>query len=309
MAFAIGCLAGCTSFGDQIGDAVFVKHPNSAQVKGERLTLNILSASPPSTQSTASAASAAFSQFALSQIEATLKAEAKRYRAGYSAETTKILDASHVLTGLHFKREINTHSNGGGSTAMEFCVDIFRISGTSNELMTFGAGAISLSNSKAKVVAFDLTSPFGFDVLNPWELVTDWFGNDKPRLINDNQVDLLVQVDLASLQKNKAGALVQVPMGSKVFSYQDETLGSGTPSNCKSPISAPNAVGISNVDDAFLAPEPFGGAGSGQRPIVIAKVSVTEVDEFGERVEEFSTLFDENRSGIEGQLNNLLNVE
>lgn len=310
--------SGCSSVGEQVSDIVFVPHPSSAVVKNDSTSLSLIHEEPPGTPAIAAPAAAALIGAGLNQIQKSLEAESKRYVATYSAGRTEIRNqfAEYPLKGLLFERHVRVNREEGqdGDLAMRFCAAIEAID-KNEKFFALRPYGIDFHNSKAKVIAFDMLSPFGFDLLNPWELITDWFG-DGPKFPADNTVDLVVKVEFQNLILDTETKQPKViPLGVREFRFkgielqnaanEDESENALIKNSCDGYDGTPPTGNLEKLDlktvMAFPAPTETGSPDT----IYNVSVTVTEVDEFGERVKDLSDTFKENRPAVQNQLNDL----
>ncbi|MEQ8226814.1 MAG: hypothetical protein RIA64_01920 [Rhodospirillales bacterium] len=285
-------------------------------------------------------ASTALVGAALDQVEKSIEAEGKRFIQGYSKSITvnnfcvkaagvgntpkKVggMTVYNRLAAIRFYRIVGKDSSKGlkGRTAMSYCLRIDPVAGSDGKLFQVAPIALDFHYSKAKVVAFDLLSPFGVDVLNPWEVVTNLFKDDGVRLINDDDVDLTLSLKVDNLRLNTKNntiettnlAKLEFPTYKKLKmrSAEDERTSDKTDAitkvKCGSQselIAAYNAsTPAGPTADAtryFAAPDRIGNVS-----IVTITVNATEVDDFGERVKQLGEKFKSEKAGFQERLSN-----
>ena len=241
-------VAGCSSVGKQVSDIVFWPHSQSTHTEGEKTNLTVVPYKPVLEDSKKLLArldklkksiddTEGFLQFgpagiaaslisaAFDQVGKELDRESKRYLATYSATTSARIDKK--LEGLFvFERYVGLNAkepDSAGKIAMRYCGVLVSESkptsqGKEVDLVRVIPYGLDLYMSKAKVVAFDLTSPFGIDFLNPWEGITNQF-SDNPgkrgvRLIADDQIDLTIEHSLTARKiDTKSYSLKTVNLG------------------------------------------------------------------------------------------------
>lgn len=215
---------GCSSLGGQLTDVVFVPYANSAKTSDETLALDLVFDDEPTRTHESlglpAAGAAAVAGAVISQIDATLKAEAERYQASYAAESSSDQfyyvavkgkpfagGATRVkFAGARLIRTIPGKKGGAPELAMSAC--FVALPTSTDAFFHLVPVSYSLRRSKAKIVAFDLTSPFGVDILNPWEILTDPImngGYDLPP--TDNTLDVSISARLANPHYDKEGKL------------------------------------------------------------------------------------------------------
>lgn len=232
-------LSACSSVGGQLADVVFVPNGRSAKVDAERVEVN-LAFSPVSTnlvkvvedkkneltfEFLSGGLSGALASAVVDEVSETLAAEAERYQATYSAEAggehffiapyVAKIDRSAKADGLPrtnvrfagFKLTRTAEARGDKKkAAMTAC--FIALPGSTDAFFHLIPVSYELNYSKAKLIAFDLTSPFGVDILNPWEIVTDpLFGDGYELPPTDRDLDLRISVTLDNLSYDKDGKL------------------------------------------------------------------------------------------------------
>jgi hypothetical protein len=314
-------LSACASLGEQASDIIFVPHADSAKVDGEATTLTLFFKRPEEAQQELAAAAVAapvLIGMALDGVQQMLADEKERYIGAYSATATVYSEAGKPVfpTGFLFERKVKI--DGTLQPAMRFCGDFQKLGET---LFVIRPYATDLLKSRAKVVAFDATSPFGFDVLNPWELVTDWFG-DGPRIPPvDDDVDMIIDMSFSGLRYDeKSGERKVVALGRRSFERKDIKIGkkkTPPPGEEGSPTcdgfkgrTEREMEGIKdgpqlNFNAVMAAPKPISDA-PGEPTIFNVVITATESDAFAKRVEQLSDRFSSERPGLEGRLNEIM---
>ncbi len=321
----------CSSLGEQASDIIFIPHRNSAKIddaatlalffeykekeKEDELAAESMRAAFPGA---VAVLGPALIGLALDGIEQGLADESGRYVASYSAgrtvRTTKEAARAKPLAGFLFERRVEGGEDKDGGKnyieGMRFCAAIDMID-EANGLFVIRPYAIEMFRSKAKVVAFDMTSPFGFDLLNPWEVVTDWIDHP-PRFPADDAIDVAVEVELTSLAYDKAGNVAKtVSHGKRAFAFKDVPLGapkSGDPSTCKDyrPVKPEPLDDTKQLQLGSLMAMPRPTSAESDLIVYNVVVTATETDEFGKRVKVVSDRFKKERPGLEGTLTDIL---
>jgi hypothetical protein len=221
----LAMLTGCASLGNQLSDAIFIPTPGSDKREGERVTLELAySTRAPTDENRVrkpdtvderyeslksfglSLGPAAIADTVVATISQTLLEESKRYEATYSSEAVSdqfyhaakpLVDHSKAreketptdirFAGFKMTREVAV----SGETKAAITICGVALPGQEDAFFFLVPVSYSMNYTKAKLVGFDLTSPFGVDLLNPWEIVTDPLSgqgfNFGPK---DNDVDL-----------------------------------------------------------------------------------------------------------------------
>ena len=223
---SIGMLSGCSSLGNQVTDIVFIPNPNSDFRNAEKVHLELgfsdkaefnevqIDADGDANRFGISAASIA--EQAISSISSALTEEAKRYEATYSArsvtdqfyytktagQTAKFLKnpTSIKLAAFKLQRTVSQ----GDQHAISVCGIV--LPGQDSKFFFMVPVSYNLEKTKAKLVGFDLTSPFGVDLLNPWELLTNPLSG-KPLSLGpkDDDLDLTLSVSFDYLSYTDEG--------------------------------------------------------------------------------------------------------
>lgn len=215
-------LTGCSSLGGQLADVVFVPNAHSAKTADETTDLELAFSGKPAPEEVKleiAGAAPAIAAAVVDQIGKTLAAEAERYQATYSAEASgdrfyhtsfdpskrpTFAKTNIRLAGFKISRHVKVR--GKNEAAMAAC--FIAIPGSTDAYFYIVPVAYDIPYAKAKMVAFDLTSPFGVDVLNPWEIITDPLINgayEAPP--KDKDIDLKFSVSLQNLYFDKDGKL------------------------------------------------------------------------------------------------------
>ncbi|MEQ9559802.1 MAG: hypothetical protein RIG67_28845 [Rhodospirillales bacterium] len=323
---AVMVLAGCSSIGKQLSDIFFVPHPNSAETEGEITELHLIYKTKPAgaVAGALPALGPVLAAAAVKEIEGAIEAESKRYVASYSASVSGEFfeNTSKILRGIRFVRKINAKSgeDAVAPTAMSLCM-LVDVLPSAQSVFRLRPYSLTFVSSKAKVVVFDLLSPFGFDLLNPWELVTDWFQGG-PKLVQDDDVDLTIDVKVTNLILEKQSNLMKtVELGSlslplkKTKMATPPTVPDHTAPGIRTrPCDEQNfddliksngsmAAGTLNFDGFMPRPRKISEGDTAE--LFTVSVNVTEVDDFGARVKELGEKFKEKKEGFQEQLNNL----
>jgi len=321
-------LSGCASIGEQVSDIVFIPHHKSSFVKNEENSLTLIYGSKNKTEPiaqnnpqvkaalagslTVGTIASALIGVGLDQVEKSLEAESKRYIASYSSGDSAIIENfdTSELKGFIFTRMIKKEK------AMKFC-GRFQVIDPISKIFIVKPYAIDLYKTKAKIVAFDLTSPFGIDLLNPWEVVTDWFGDSPPRIINDNKIDLNIGISFTNFTIDKKdGSAKIVNLGSQTFPFNNLKAGAPNDMNSESnivknscedfdPYSRIDVRDSDAADMQAIMISPKTVSNQSKHTIFGVTMKITEVDEFSKRVKELDSTFKSQRPGIQNQLNNL----
>lgn len=308
---------GCSSLNRNLSNLFFPPNPNSDIRTGETVEINLIfdktrkevaQTYPKNLGVRSGAAAGPIIDLALSQLQKFFEEEAKRYSASYSAVAVSDIfyvgvanDAPINLQGIHFKRNVK------GDTAMELCLQVYpTLDKTAFEIKPV---SVVVRKAKAKLIAFDWFSPFGFDLLAPWTaLKGDW------STLYDNDVDLRVQFTLTAVwvdEKQKGHSEV---VATSEFKLQNTKLGE--------PIWYVDRSSPQDTDNCELIVKkeltvskgsaPFRGQLFQAVPRSVVKIAkdqeifgtgnfilniiVTEYDQFGERVKELGTKIEENKS-------------
>ncbi|MEQ8230695.1 MAG: hypothetical protein RLW61_10830 [Gammaproteobacteria bacterium] len=320
-------IGGCGSLGRQASDIVFVPHRHSAHVDGERVELELVFHShfkesrsePVSARAEVAGLPAVVAPIlvgaAFDQVGNAIEAESKRYVATYkgAASSHRFEDGEKTLAGIEFVRRIGTDAN----VAMRFCAVVRRVAGEEQffYLEPFG---LEFNYSKVKVVALDWLSPFGIDLLNPWEILTDRFSDSrKTGMSNDHDIDLTLEVSFDNLVYSSSSKKVEtVSLGSNQIRFRDVPVagvfakqGSGLNGlkadrgeafQAASEQAAQTRVAYGSVGNRaliFSVPQPSSSGSSAQHFSVT--VTATEIDDFGSRIKELSEQFESNREGLQ----------
>ena len=331
--------SGCTGIGEQLSDIVFFPHSRSANVKSEVVLIKsiVLKKPQPSVDGgkpeIVSAAAPIIAGLAIDQTKAAIDAEAKRYSTTYSASFKQAYNPeSHYLAGIWFARYSpgdtvkiaaeaeafdpldDTTKQNVTLPSMTYCLALSSpTSDKNNNLWVVTPYGGTLNESKSKVVAFNLLSPFGFDIFNPWELVTNWFDKDNwPKLLNDNDLDLTINFNLGTSKLSKAKEKIEsVNQIETSYAYKNIKLGStdfvgetnvcgNSPEEFSTALAAlpPASEKELSSGQFIIEPPPI----IGDMGIVSGSITVTEVDEFGEKVKQFGEQFDSDKDDIKKKI-------
>ncbi|MEE9330497.1 MAG: hypothetical protein V3V30_10200 [Parvularculaceae bacterium] len=231
-------LIGCSSVQGQLSDIVFMPNSASDQRAEDEISLEIaFSANAPAAKIdpdvaeemvveayslsgfSGVSASAKMAEIAISQIGKTLTQEAQRYTASYSSEAssdafyffdnpsgysqideaTRIRATSEIqFAGFKFTRWIKQGSKDERKRAMTICA--IALPNTTDQFFQIIPISYQMTYSKAKLIGFNMLSPFGVDILNPWEIITDPLtGKGYDKIPSDTDLDLTMAVSFEYL--------------------------------------------------------------------------------------------------------------
>ena len=367
-------LAACTSVSSQLTDIVFMPNSNSERQLGESVEIQLAfseNVPPPLSLSKSrslglqdytsilagpGSTGTKIADFALAQIGNALKNETSRYQATYSAdavgdnfyhedkpsETAGEIEngfrpySDIKLAGFKFDRMVQSRSGNETDVAMSICAIV--LPGRSDGFFYVVPVSYQMQYSKAKLIGFDLMSPFGVDVLNPWEIVTNPLtGKGYSGLPADTDLDMEIAVGFRYLHYLGNGEVTSTMVGPQNFTLKNVPV-TGRPSTGYFPsyqkffakkggdfeltCHADQSVeAIADLRDRILALSLTDGDRmqlvSGARNYASAprangpnsgngnftlKVAVTELDDYGKRVEEISSAFDQSKGDARGAI-------
>ncbi|MGV6801414.1 MAG: hypothetical protein ACWA5L_05775 [bacterium] len=365
----------CSSVGDQLSDVVFMPNANSQRTTEDMVELRLAFSTkvPPEpvreesdtyidTESyiaglpaTAAGPAGGLAAAAISQIGLALARESEKYTASYSAEAANdgfyhedqpsgmtemnaagVKEYSDIrFAGFKFIRQIPSPTGQESYEAMAVCT--MALPGRTDNIFYLIPISYQMTYSKAKLIGFDLTSPFGVDLLNPWEIITDPISGQGFNLPpSDNTVDMTMAVSFEYLsfgydgvQSITAGPDTFDVKGAKVTgkpvtgyfpAYKNfiREMGSAYELPCDAgtdetdiaalrdkimtlPMTNINRMRLSSGAKLYpVAPRAMGnGHGNGNFMI---KVEMTEFDDYGDRIQEVSGAFDRSAPSLQEQL-------
>lgn len=146
--------------------------------------------------------------------------------------------------------------------------------------------SITINQSKAKITAFDITRPFGFDILAPWTIFKV-NSLDELSLLRPNKVDVTAEVSITGVWLDENGTGHSKLIATRKFKFSNVVLGKERKlyEEAVSPQLFP-AIPRSMVN---------GKSGLGN---FIVSVTVTEYDDYAERVMELEQGVEKNREGL-----------
>ncbi|MCI5134899.1 MAG: hypothetical protein D3920_07440 [Candidatus Electrothrix sp. AW2] len=319
-------LTGCSSLNRNVSNLVFPPYSNSDQRKGERVHLAfdykeevsrediertckasgddgqpIVEESLVGAMSGVTATSAL--EFVTDQVQQFLKKEAELYTGSYSA----------VAAGDHFYTSCNAANNdihlkgvtltrsiknaGKGSIkndgkVMELSFDIEQtVDGTAFQIKP---REITIAQSKAKVTAFDITRPFGFDLLAPWTIFkinsVDELSPARP-----NEVDVTAEISVTAVWVAGTKGHSEL-LASRKFNFGSIPL-DGEPHSLA-------ALGVSPQLFPIIPRSNTLGDGKLGAGNFIISVLVTEYDDYAERIMELEQGVEKNKAGLIERLTN-----
>lgn len=319
-------LSGCSSLNRNVSNLVFPPYSNSDQREGERVHLtfdykeevsikdirrtcepqpvarmNESVAALAAIPSSFSAASAL--QFATDQVQQFLKKEAELYTGSYSA----VAAGDHFYTScnasnndIHLKGVTLTRSikNAGKGTiknagkVMELSFDIEQtVDGTAFQIKP---REITIAQSKAKVTAFDITRPFGFDLLAPWTIFkinsVDELSPARP-----NEVDVTAEISVTAVWVAGTKGYSEL-LASRKFKFGSIPL-DGEPHSLA-------ALGVSPQLFPIIPRSNTLGDGKLGAGNFIISVLVTEYDDYAERIMELEQGVEKNKGSLIERLTN-----
>lgn len=370
-------IPGCSSLGGQLADVFFVPNARSAKVSDETVKLEIAYSEfqRPMTEIkvgegdgekftpsfVAGALAPVLAGAIVDQIGKSLATEAERYQATFSADAggdqfyVKPFDtveaapsAANRATDIRFAgfKLLRTAKNHDANVpAMTACV--IALPGSVDNFFYIIPVSYELNYAKAKVVAFDLTSPFGVDILNPWEIVTDPLFNGGYELPpGDDDIDIKMSVSLENMFFDKVGKLnvtntaaeafdlkaAKMRSGSQYFAAYQSFLDKLGPDrsqpyelSCDADASALQiaelrdrifALRIDSAERILLTaagrafPSPKRAVATGDSNAnFLVRVVVEETDEYGARIKELTTAFEKEKPTVQKGLTDFLNGE
>ncbi len=296
---------------------VFPPHPNSDQRKGEGVQLKLSYKAVPTKDQVAQtckpqirgtegpqlegfmipsgpALATSALQFATEQVQEFLQKEAERYTGSYSA----VAAGDHFYTScdsavntVHLKGLTLNRSIRNVGKVMELNFDIEQtIDGTAFQIKP---NNIKIEQSKAKVTAFDITRPFGFDLLAPWTIFqVNSFKELSP--LRPNEVDVTAEVSIIGVwvDEKRNGH-------SKVIATRKFNFGKVSVDGTVHPFGASPQL-FPTIPRSYMG---GGKLGAGN---FIVSVLVTEYDDYAERVMELEQGVEKNREGLIERLTNVL---
>ncbi len=369
-------LAGCSSLGGQLADVVFIPNAHSAKVVDESVVLEIAYSEikRPTTEIAEPKKEKDLGEFSLlgplapvlagavvDQIGKSLATEAERYQATFSADaggdqfyaapfpTAEAAptrpDRATDVRFAGFKITRSARNDGANVDAMSLCM--IALPGSVDNFFYLIPVSYTLNYAKAKVVAFDLTSPFGVDILNPWEIVTDPLFNGGYVLPpGDDDIDMKVSVSLENMFFDAAGKLnvtntsaeafdikgARMGEGSRYFAAYQAFLGRlGSPRskefelNCGADTAAADIaslrdrifslridsaerISLTAAGRAFPSPKRAVAADKSNANFLL-RVVVEETDEYGARIKELAAAFEKEKPTVQKGLTDFLDGE
>ncbi len=386
-AIAFVFIGGCSSVSNQLTDIVFIPNANSDKSLKERVEIELAytRTSEERKQCAGSATAFGFSgggaagkiaEIAVEQVSKALKDEAKRYTATYSATAASDVfyhgsadndeitgedgavdcESTHSqritttmkFAGFKLTRYVKKHAKAADEIdAISICA--IALPTPNDQFFYLAPVAYSMRYSKAKLIAFDMLSPFGVDILNPWEIITDPLTGAGPTLPPaDNDIDVTAAVTFDYLHYDKEGKITSTKVGPQSFEVKgarvsgkttngyfsaynrfrkdvlnanegnyEFTCGTQTTGNDIATlrdqildISPTNIHRLRLGSDAKLyASAPRETGDDQDNGNFMLTVAVTEFDSYGERIKEINSAFDENKSSIQETLTNILDGE
>lgn len=296
-------LSGCSSINRNVSNLLFPPYPNSDQRQGERVILELsynpsiplekirkdwkeckVSKDIQGLLPTVAAAGTAALQFALKQVQQFLKEEARRYTASYSAIAvgdhfyTRCKPNSEIhLQGLKITRSINNVPD-----AMGLSIDIEdTIDGTAFQIVP---KSITINQSKAKIAAFDISRPFGFDILAPWTVFkVNNFTELSP--LRPNKVDVTAEISITAVWIDSKQEGYSELIASRRLKFSNISLG--------------EKVDLPDTNKQLFPAIPRSVVGNklGLGNFIVS-IIVTEYDDFAERILELEKGIEKNKDGI-----------
>ena len=304
-------LTGCSSINRNVSNLVFPPYPNSDQRKGESVQLDLSYTEIPTIaqirqtcekpqpanralpqpemfMATGSALTAASAlQFATEQVQEFLKKESERYTGSYAA----VAAGDHFYTScdssvnkIHLEGLTLSRSVKNVGKVMELSFDIEQtIDGTAFQIKP---KEISIAQSKAKVTAFDITRPFGFDILAPWT-VFKVNSVDELSPLRPNEVDVTAEVSITGVWVDEKQIGHSELIASRKFKFGKVSLDGKSQPLGAAPQLFPAIPRSDNMGGSRL------GAGN-----FIVSVLVTEYDDYAERVMELEQGVEKNKDSL-----------
>ncbi|MCI5117569.1 MAG: hypothetical protein D3913_06340 [Candidatus Electrothrix sp. LOE1_4_5] len=326
-------LTGCSSLNRNVSNLVFPPYSNSDQREGERVHLTFdykeevsreeieLTCKPePSVRndelpmrsfgplSGVTATSAL--EFVTDQVQQFLKKEAELYTGSYSAvaagdhfyTSCNAANNDIHLKGVTLTRSIKNAGKGAiknDGKVMELSFDIEQtVDGTAFQIKP---REITIAQSKAKITAFDITRPFGFDLLAPWTIFkinsVDELSPARP-----NEVDVTAEISVTAVWVDKSNKGHSELLASRKFNFGSIPLDG-----------EPHSLALDG-DELKVSPQLFpiiprsntlgdGKLGAGN---FIISVLVTEYDDYAERIMELEQGVEKNKAGLIERLTDAL---
>lgn len=314
-------LTGCSSLNRNVSNLVFPPYSNSDQREGERVHLTfdykeglskedirrtcnpdsgddgqpIVAESLVGAMSGVTATSAL--EFVTDQVQQFLKKEAELYTGSYSA----VAAGDHFYTScnasnnnIHLEGVTLTRSIRNAGKVMELSFDIEQtVDGTAFQIKPRN---ITLTQSKAKITAFDITRPFGFDLLAPWTIFKinslDELSPARP-----NEVDVTAEISVTAVWVAETKGHSEL-LASRKFNFGSIPLDG-----------EPQSLALDGLD---VSPQLFPiiprsntlGAGKLGAGNFIISVLVTEYDDYAERIMELEQGVGKNKGSLIEQLTN-----
>lgn len=346
-------LLGCSSISRNVSNLLFPPWPSSDQRKDESTSITlkykkdpgtflcetIITTKPEEARFAPIGAQAA-AELIVKQLENFLEEEVKRYTAAYSAtkigdqfwacQATKTEGKNKAVVNLdtiEIKRTVKkgTFSNGEA-------LDVkFKVIPTRDQTaIALFPYHLKLTRAKAKVALFDISKPFGFDILAPWTVLQLNDASDllpvRPAKV-DMKFDLAISGVWLENSKNESWKWHNEKVASQIFSVPAVPIGGDL--MCDISNVKPDIVEFQNlyaeneqckkfpIDSILLAPIPrstvpfFDNSGSittnysGLGNFIVSAL-ITEYDDFGERVTQINKTVKDNESGLVKGLSNLL---
>ncbi|WP_339133890.1 MAG: hypothetical protein WGN25_13955 [Candidatus Electrothrix sp. GW3-4] len=269
--------------------------------------------------SPASATAASVLQMATEQVQEFLKKEAERYTASYSALAVgdhfygKCLSANDPADSPYFTKQYRSSADQvyacptdgqrsihlqelhltrslpelGEVMSLVFTIEE-TIDGTAFQIRPKN---IAMTHAKAKVAAFDISRPFGFDLLAPWTVMqtmqTRSLSPARPK-----KVDVTAEVSITAVWLDRQQQGHSEVIATRKFNFGSIPLDGQRYAMTSSPQLFP-AIPRSQLGNGKLGPGNF-----------IVSVLVTEYDDYAERVMELEQGVEDKRDGFLGQLTN-----
>jgi len=321
---------------------LFPPYPNSDQRQGETTTLRVTDNTvcpPPAAPQVGGAAPllAMAADFAIKEVEQFLQDEAKRYTASYTATAigqhfyrpscavAPDQPGSIALNNINLKRFNDRYNKK--EPAMELDLGVFPVD--DNTAFQIIPRKVALRQSKAKIAAFDITRPLGFDLLAPWTIFQAFSGSGDVTSINGffsglsafnpirpAQIDMKVEVSLygvwldkdqkghAELLANRTLSIPSVGLGKcRLYKFESPITNSATcdldlTKEVESKLTDWKVELFPAIPRSTILNPSTGQVDHLGNGNYIVSILVTETDSFGDRITELGSTVKNNEKSI-----------
>ncbi len=237
-------MSSCSTVGSQLSDIVFI--PNGKSAKRQDADINLQIAYSDQNIGTgqvqdgknsfdflSGGTASILAGLVIDQIGASLTEEARRYQATYSAQASGFKyffeddNTGIKFAGFAFNRYIPAKtSKKDEEPRLALSVCAIALPNPDSSFIYIVPVSYSVNYTKAKLIGFDLLSPFGVDLLNPWEILSDPLSGEGFKGIPaDNDLDIKVGVGFDFLHYDENGNVRTTSTEVKTFDIKNVQLG------------------------------------------------------------------------------------